>query len=790
MTPRTRSGGAPNPEKVYTSSTTPKLQQSRFPTRRTTVRGYGRKHPRRKVADVPDDEHEEETKSSPRQKTLTQMQWVDAPPTSLRGEDEERERPTRSRKRRKTDGDLPSSPPPARAYKTQTLTQMGSFNSRDDPLPLDDGPSDEDVQTGRLNDGEVVVKGKGKAAATPQTPSARRVRLEIPSSQESPITPMLARYSPVNTTRSPLKDKSTNVMSPLQRFTDMAKLPRKLVVEDSYATATTKSPSSSVENHSPAKSHTQHKSVRFVTPSAPGASQASGKRAPLTDITEDMAEDTEDSGMPSSPSPLRPRGAVPDREIADSDEDFEVWDDDDADTQDEQDAYGEVGEETQRLVDEMVSSTEKQASAELTPMPLLAHSDTSNDNLPSSAAIIANATSSSFSEVPTVRLSSPPQRLPPASTPTLPLETQSQDEPSLPWTQAKSQYATQGLESQRIPLEAIRAMGPQTDRSDVFISVHPQPVEKIVAGTKNHEFRNYRIPKIVTRMWIYTTAPASELRYMARISHAKQPGQIEDETGEGNKEFNEGKMMAKFAYELLGVYELNNPVPLREMKEHGWVEGAPQKYTYVPPAVVGHLMANLRCSVFGPDEEEGQEEAGDSLDKMLGRPSSPIPVTVSQEVTNQLLSEATQHTSDPVYVVPSSQEFEREQPRPGANQAGGPTKKPSPAAATTYKRPMNPTPNRASVRPSQATTVSQTSSPSTSPVKAMQRVEQSSSTQLPSLEDEESFIPPASSSLHIRSSQLLSKSQMLPESLRSADLSEIGDDVDIVYDSEADMDEV
>ncbi|KAF3761766.1 hypothetical protein M406DRAFT_234271, partial [Cryphonectria parasitica EP155] len=97
---------------------------------------------------------------------------------------------------------------------------------------------------------------------------------------------------------------------------------------------------------------------------------------------------------------------------------------------------------------------------------------------------------------------------------------------------------------------------PQTDRSDVIMSIHPEHVEEIVDGAKTHEFRNFRLHQ-VARIWIYITHPVCELKYMAVISGYKLPGEISaDDPGVGNKAFNEGKG-SKYAYELLQVYQLN-----------------------------------------------------------------------------------------------------------------------------------------------------------------------------------------------------------------------------------------
>jgi predicted transcriptional regulator len=204
-------------------------------------------------------------------------------------------------------------------------------------------------------------------------------------------------------------------------------------------------------------------------------------------------------------------------------------------------------------------------------------------------------------------------------------------------------------------MDTIMSMGPQTDRSDIIISIHPEPVEQIIAGTKDHEFRNYKIPFTVSRIWIYVTHPISELQYMATIGPVKEPGEIPSDTGVGNSAFNAGTK-SKFAHELLQVYELNNPVSLHLMKEHGWVKGPPQKYVYVPPAVVGQLLGNLRCALFANEEESSAPES--ILPHDLPAIRSGSKVSVSQELEDQLKSDisyATQGLSDaPAGVISSS----------------------------------------------------------------------------------------------------------------------------------------
>lgn len=218
-----------------------------------------------------------------------------------------------------------------------------------------------------------------------------------------------------------------------------------------------------------------------------------------------------------------------------------------------------------------------------------------------------------------------------------PLSSPQKTSPGLPpVSQIGYSYKSQAFESQRVPFEIIRQMAPQTDRSDVIISISPDHVQKITEGAKTHEFRDYRLPQTVGRMWIYITRPVQQLKYMAIVSGYKLPGEVAaDDTGIGNTEFNEGKGK-KYAYELKQVYELNNPVSLERMKENGWVEQAPQKYEYVPPAVLGELMGNLRCALF-----EEHESGSISASQYHGQ--SQEAVTISQELAQQLRSDI-EHT--------------------------------------------------------------------------------------------------------------------------------------------------
>lgn len=574
----------------------------------------------------------------------------------------------RANKRRRTMGDTPSMPASS-SFHTQTLTQFLSSKDEDEEnWQINDSDADEDAglimetprkaregQSSKDLDPKLSGKQSDQAPNSQHskvaTPTNRKMRTEIPSSESPAITPMLMRYSPLGSRNSPLTGKSTNAEAPSPIIRSIHKRPRDMVIQDTYST-TQSSPN--------AGTPTPKATVKFSTP-----------KKLRFDIPEDKENITPGRTKPKSPKPLRKTpGRQPLREVPDSDaEDEESLANFDSDLSTElgesestdaipesptpmgrieepETCYGLLGDETQA---EILSSDHFQdrdiepggststpalaSAAEEVPTQLIPDRLTLDDHAPKSPT------------TPVIEQSPTPS--PHVQTP---------DENSAPlMTQghAFTQF-TQDLESQRLPLEDIHALGPQTLRSDIMVSLHPEHLSKVVDGTKNHEFRVWKIPSEVYRVWLYATKPISELRYMCIFGPPKEPGQLEDESGVGNKAFNQGKTVNKYAYEVMQVYELNDPVSLQEMIRKGWVKGAPQKYNYIPPAVVGELTANLRCALFGEVEEE-DDDAG------TPRPGgSKSNVTESQEIRAQLQSDAaysTQHPSSELAeeVIPSSQ---------------------------------------------------------------------------------------------------------------------------------------
>jgi predicted transcriptional regulator len=117
-------------------------------------------------------------------------------------------------------------------------------------------------------------------------------------------------------------------------------------------------------------------------------------------------------------------------------------------------------------------------------------------------------------------------------------------------------------------------------------------MQQIVTGEKTYEFRKYCLEQSVKRIWFYSTAPQSSIEYVCDILPAKtrNPGDLPlEEDGIGNREFNtrhkdwEGY---NFAYKILSVYKIENPITLNDLKNNHGMSSAPRGLVYAPSSLL------------------------------------------------------------------------------------------------------------------------------------------------------------------------------------------------------------
>ncbi|KZV74835.1 hypothetical protein PENSPDRAFT_748940 [Peniophora sp. CONT] len=138
-----------------------------------------------------------------------------------------------------------------------------------------------------------------------------------------------------------------------------------------------------------------------------------------------------------------------------------------------------------------------------------------------------------------------------------------------------------------------KAVGPP--KEDILAAIQPCCVAKFVARVADHEFKKYLINNDVKRVWFYSSKPVQALRYIAVISKGKAPGEIDDEHGEGNHEFN--KQKSGFAYEINELYEMKRPIPLEELKSK-YKTTYPQRFVYVPPKLLEDIKMEEQTRLF------------------------------------------------------------------------------------------------------------------------------------------------------------------------------------------------
>ena len=121
----------------------------------------------------------------------------------------------------------------------------------------------------------------------------------------------------------------------------------------------------------------------------------------------------------------------------------------------------------------------------------------------------------------------------------------------------------------------------EVSHAHVSMSIKPEHITDIACSIKNHKYRKYLLPSSVRYIWFYTTAPISSIQRITRISHCKTPGQVLEDGGIGNEEFNLGETVSKYGYEILKLWQLPKPITLVQAKEMGYLKGPPQKCCWV-----------------------------------------------------------------------------------------------------------------------------------------------------------------------------------------------------------------
>ncbi|KAK0384732.1 hypothetical protein NLU13_7210 [Sarocladium strictum] len=640
-------------------------------------------------------------------------------------DDEEEDDDVVDRKsRRKTLGDMPSS-----RYHTQTLTQ---FMGRDHHHPLLVLDSDDDEPDSLPNDGfdawlnnnpddqpippsssssspkKQEQSHTRQSSIVPQTPT-RPIRTEVPSSSQQ-VTPlsglMLERYGAPNamqmspssavasrrTKKADEQGVNVNVNAGPTPVTGTP-LRRKLVVEDSYASEEvffTPSKGMMAERPFAGEVDPLGDEVVEVASSSHGGTTPTPMRTSGSQSARKGSSSVKRVRI-SSASPLKSspkKAAVADGryEIPDSEEediDYEEEEEQVPEVDERQETFT-AGDETQFVMDQM--AVQEASAIEMT----ISSSPPLTRTTPRPQPANKTNTKSPLPKLP----SPPPPKLLRKPLPPPPLA------------------STQPFESQRLPTSLVQSFPPAAHRTDAILSLPPANITQLTSGYKTSVTLPSRAIHTVVRFWFWD---GTEIKYGASLGeemhHPKGGG------GGGGGEWE---------YPLAQMYELNNPLDEAELALEGiFCRKITTTCGYMPPSIASGMLWNIARALFPENSldllndlaaaEEGETQDDDTAPTKTAAPpsrtqgstasGSPSPaMTVSQEVAAQLASDvahSTQFQSDQILVPSTPEDHKPTTPRPRPHHPSQKNERQTTTTTTTT-----------TIRPSQATTASQCSTPS------------------------------------------------------------------------------
>lgn len=112
-------------------------------------------------------------------------------------------------------------------------------------------------------------------------------------------------------------------------------------------------------------------------------------------------------------------------------------------------------------------------------------------------------------------------------------------------------------------------------------------MQQMIDGEKTNEFRKWRLPSTVERIWFYSVAPRSKIEHVCEIEPAITWGEVlADPVSEEIKDSYVDINPSEVAYKILSVYQLQEPVTLVAMKKDHGIGGAPQRMAYAPGSLI------------------------------------------------------------------------------------------------------------------------------------------------------------------------------------------------------------
>lgn len=140
------------------------------------------------------------------------------------------------------------------------------------------------------------------------------------------------------------------------------------------------------------------------------------------------------------------------------------------------------------------------------------------------------------------------------------------------------------FEKQKIKKESEKSLLHPTAPHCVLLSIRPEHVEAILAGTKKFEFRKWTFSDSVDTIFLYATSPVKrilgEVKIADRIEGTPEEvwEKLKADAGVSKEDFFTyfGNAVEAFAYKLTNVVRYKKPKTLADFGVHH----APQTFTY------------------------------------------------------------------------------------------------------------------------------------------------------------------------------------------------------------------
>ncbi|KAM3561462.1 hypothetical protein MY1884_002372 [Beauveria asiatica] len=587
-------------------------------------------------------------------------------------------------------------------------------------------------------------------SVVPQTP-IKSIRFDLPpSAQHISLSPtrIAAIYGAPDSFLSPSlgsqRRKQSSQVKPILELTGMptkrvspAKKPE-LVIEDSYATESWSSVGGTQARHSmPSQAQTDV----FSTPAEESAPQAAAP-APASIQVDTSAEDEEEADpaplrtqsqagqaeerfygavsqivpaasqqpLPTTPEPARQlpppeedvaaAATTEEREIPDSDDDSDDFGaESDATGDDAEESRFAAGAETQLLMDQLQSSVRKGSG---TPRAANAPSSSSvaasprlprtSSPPPSSRTVVTPESAPPSALKPPATGKPPPKRTPPQPTLSHDIPETAHGTPLRRPLHHPEPVDTQGVpfESQRVALATLQGFTPASARTDILLPLSHGTLANLLSGHQDAVVLPFKIPAQVVRFWILHDGVLRYLACVAATDGSSGGGDFDPrrDNGCGGR--------GVWSYRVAQVYELNNPAQEDDMRAEDWIHGPVRRYLYFPPAVVSQLLWNLRQALFADPSEAVITTTPRTAAAAAAALTSSSPLRRSSRLSTPARSRQQQQQKQ------ASSPLRYARPPPSTMPAPPPPARPARACKQHHTQPTH-------VRPSQATTASQAS---------------------------------------------------------------------------------